>query len=113
MGARHVVVIVEDAQLAELLLDALHDAGHTGEVATAGDLAALERNFDAAIVDLDTRARNGSSTVALLRQGWPRVTVIALLPCGGLPPGHDPVPYHLSLEKPARLQALMAALSCN
>jgi DNA-binding NtrC family response regulator len=109
---RHVLILVEDPQLADLLLDALTDAGHTGELATAESLPALllEQRFDAAIVDLDTRARDGATIVELLRRASPETTVVALLPCGGLP---QAVPYHLSLEKPARLGAVLSALAVS
>jgi DNA-binding NtrC family response regulator len=112
---RHVLVMIEDPQLADVLLDALCEAGHTAALATFEILPALlaSERFDAAIVDLDTRARDGAATVALLREHSPDTTVVALLPCGGLPPGRDPVPYHLSLEKPARLRAVMTALAAS
>ncbi len=112
---RHVLVVVEDPQLADLLLDALCEAGHTAELASNESLPALllEQTFDAAIVDLDTRARDGAATVALLRSCAPQVTVVALLPCGGVPPGGDPIPFHLALEKPARLRAVLSALAAS
>jgi hypothetical protein len=97
-----VLVVVEDPQLAELLLEALADAGHTG--VTGGDPALC----DAAIVDFDTRARDGAATVELLRRCAPATTVVALLPCGGLP-GRS-IPCDLSFEKPARLRSVLAAL---
>src|SRR5690348_4644169 len=86
---RQVVLLIEDPQLAEVILDALTDAGHEGELAASEDLPALllEKRFDAAIVDLDTRARDGAKTIALLRRVSPETTVLALLPCGGLTRG--------------------------
>jgi DNA-binding NtrC family response regulator len=116
VSARRVLVVVEDAQLAELLGDALADAGHECQLvqASAGLRAALrQRSFDAAIVDLDSRARDGAELVGLLRAEAPHTTVIALLPCGGLLPLQPRIPYHLALEKPARLQALLAALAAR
>jgi CheY-like chemotaxis protein len=112
--SRHVVLLIEDPQLAEVILDALTEAGHTGELATSEDLPALllEKRFDAAIVDLDTRARDGAKTIALLRRSSPDTTVLALLPCGGLTRG-GAIPYHMSLEKPARLQAILTALALS
>lgn len=114
VSPRHVVVIVEDPQLADLMLDALTEAGHYGELATSESLPALlvGKRFDAAIVDLDTRARDGAATVELLRRCSPETTVVALLPCGGLT-RKDAIPYHLSLEKPARLQAVLSALAVS
>ncbi len=96
------------------MLEALTDAGHTGELASGENLPALllERRFDAAIVDLDTRARDGAAIVELLRRCSPDTTVVALLPCGGLPRA-EPIPYHLSLEKPARLQSVLSALAVS
>jgi hypothetical protein len=43
------------------------------------------------------------------RRAAPATTVVALLPCGGLPAG-EPVPCHLALEKPARLSAVLSAI---
>jgi DNA-binding NtrC family response regulator len=113
LPSRHVLVVVEDPQLADLLLDALSDAGHTGELASVESLPAmlLGQRFDSAIVDLDTRARDGAATVKLLRGCAPNATVVALLPCGGMLPGGEPIPFHLSIEKPARLGAVLSALS--
>jgi DNA-binding NtrC family response regulator len=112
-SARQVLLVVEDAQLAELLRDALADAGHACEVAASAELrtALRERRFDAAIVDLDSRARDGAELVGLLRAEAPHTTVIALLPCGGLLPAQPRIAYHLAIEKPARLQTLLAALA--
>jgi ActR/RegA family two-component response regulator len=112
---RHVLIMVEDPQLADLLLDALCEAGHTAALATSESLPAVlaSERFDAAIVDLDTRARDGAVSVGLLRDRAPQTTVLALLPCGGLPPGRNAVPYHLSVEKPARLRDVMTALAAS
>ncbi len=109
---RRVLLVVDDATLAELLLEALVDAGHTAAVVqgVAETRAALERRrFDAAIVDLDTRARDGAEVVAFIRERSPATTVIALLPCGGMPAATR-VAYHMATEKPARLQALLSAI---
>ncbi len=109
---RRVLVVVDDATLAELLIEALADAGHSAAVVDglAEARAALERRtFDAAIVDLDTRARDGAEVVSFIRQRSPATTVIALLPCGGMPPAPR-VAYHVATEKPARLKALLSAI---
>jgi two-component system, NtrC family, nitrogen regulation response regulator GlnG len=110
---RRVLLVVEDATLAELLVEALEDAGHAAAAADglATVRAALDRaTFDAAIVDLDTRAREGAEVVRLVRERAPATTVIALLPCGGLPQAGRAVGYHVATEKPARLRALLAAI---
>ncbi len=115
---RHVLVIVEDPALGELLLEALEDAGHSGEVtngdpAEISEIAAVRSNFDAAIVDLDTRARSGATIVGILRALCPSMTVIALLPCGGLSVKDRSIPFHVSVEKPARLRSLLVALTLS
>lgn len=104
---------MEDATLAEILSEALADAGHTtrlveGEHGIAAALAAAR--WDAAIVDLDTRARDGERLLVQVRALAPSTVVIALLPCGGLAPGHGDVPYHLAIEKPARIRAILSAV---
>jgi DNA-binding response OmpR family regulator len=106
MDSRHVLVVVEDPQLGELLLDALTGAGHTGVLAES---PVLTERFDVAIVDLDTRARDGAAHVERLRRHAPATAIVALLPCGGLP--HPAAGYHLALEKPMRLGALLAAVT--
>jgi DNA-binding NtrC family response regulator len=115
--AHDVLVLVEDNALTDLLLDALGRAGHRGQVAATGPReaeAALGRAaFHAAIVDLDTRARNGAELVRIVRRRSPSTVVIALLPCGGLPRAQTPPPYHLGMEKPARLGTLLAALAMS
>lgn len=108
-----VLVVVEDAALGELLLDALADAGHAAVLAFGlAELCATveESDFGAAIVDLDIRARNGAELLAALHTKSPRTAVIALIPCGGLPAALAR-PLHAALEKPARLRALLAALA--
>jgi len=113
---RRVLLVVEDGALAELLVEALDDAGHTAVVADgiATARAALDRQpFDAAIVDLDTRARDGGEVVGFIRERSPATTVIALLPCGGLPQAARAVGYHLATEKPARLHALLSAIRAS
>jgi DNA-binding NtrC family response regulator len=111
---RRVLIVVEDVALAELLFELLRDAGHEAALAEGqeGLGQALDREaFDAVIVDLDTRSRSGPELVEAIRARAPATTVIALLPCGGLAPGHPKIPYHLAVEKPARLLTLLSALS--
>ncbi len=113
---RRVLLVVEDLALAELLLDSLKDAGHEGELADDErklDRALDSRSFDAAIVDMDTRARNGAELIQSIRSRAPATTVIALLPCGGLGSGLATPHYHLAIEKPARLHTILAALSVS
>jgi DNA-binding response OmpR family regulator len=112
---RRVLVVVDDPAMAELLAEALGEAGH--QVETVDGLlaarSAVDRAaFDAALVDLDTRARNGAEIVALIRCQAPAATVIAFTPCGGLRP-NDEAHYHLALEKPARLRAVLAAVAAS
>ena len=111
---RAVLVVVEDRALSDVIAEALAEAGHTVEQAddaAGAQRAVTARRFDAAIVDLDTRARQGASLVAHLRATQPQLTVIALLPCGGLPAASHPPVYHLALEKPARIAALLSAVN--
>lgn len=111
---RAVLVVVEERALSDVIAEALAEAGHSVEQAddaAAAERAAAARRFDAAIVDLDTRARQGAHLVAHLRATQPQLTVIALLPCGGLPPSSQPPVYHVALEKPARIAALLSAVS--
>jgi CheY-like chemotaxis protein len=115
--ARNVLVLVEDDALTDLLLDALARAGHRGQLAANGPReaeAALKRSaFHAAIIDVDARARNGAELVRIVRRVSPSTVVIALLPSGGLPRGQPPPPYHLGVEKPARLGTLLSALALS
>ena len=110
---REVLLVIEDSALSELLCEALVGAGHVAvpveDVATA-KAAAAAQPFDAAIVDLDTRARDGLKLIAHLRAEHPRITVIALLPCGGLRGAPGQPGYHVAIEKPARLSAVLSAL---
>ena len=111
--ARAVLVVVEDRALSDVIAEALAEAGHIVEQAddaAAAESAVTALRFDAAIVDLDTRARQGASLVAHFRATQPQLTVIALLPCGGLPASAQPPVYHLALEKPARIAALLSAV---
>jgi DNA-binding NtrC family response regulator len=111
---RDVLLVVEERALSDLLSEALVDAGHgvvQVEGAVAAEAALAGGHFDCAIVDLDTRARDGAHLIARLRLAQPSLTVIALLPCGGLAGGAQPPPYHLALEKPARLSAVLLAVS--
>ena len=111
---RNVLLVIEDRALSEVLSEALVEAGHAAtqveDAVAARSALALER-FDAAIVDLDTRARQGVSLIARLRAEHPGITVIALLPCGGLPARSGPPAYHLAIEKPARLSAILSAVN--
>ncbi|HEY7955603.1 MAG TPA: hypothetical protein VII38_09930 [Polyangia bacterium] len=111
---RRVLVIVEDPGLADLLRDLLDDSGQDAYLVDGEPelRAALARApYHAAIVDLDTRARAGAGLIAVLRELAPLTPVIALLPCGGLPPSEPAAAYHLAIEKPARLSALLTALA--
>ena len=111
---RKVLLVIEDRALSDVLAEALVDAGHVAlqvEDAAAARDAYEQEGFDAAIVDLDTRARDGVRLIAELRIAYPATTVIALLPCGGLPSGTAPPQYHLAIEKPARLSAVLSAVS--
>ena len=111
---RKVLLVIEDRALSDVLAEALVDAGHVAmqveDTASAHD-AFEDQSFDAAIVDLDTRARDGVRLIARLRLEQPATTVIALLPCGGLPSGMAPPQYHLAIEKPARLSAVLSAVN--
>ena len=111
---RRLLIVAEDAGLAELLTELAGDAGYAAEVvdgseALAGALA--RGSWDAAIVDLELRARNGAALVQAIRARAPSATVIALLPFGGLPAGHARIDCQLAVEKPGRLVTLLAALS--
>lgn len=111
---RTVLLVIEDRALADVLAEALVAAGHQAvpveDVPSAHEAVATQR-FDAVIVDLDTRARDGGSLVAHLRAHHPELTVIALLPCGGLAASARPPLYHLAIEKPARLSAVVSAVN--
>lgn len=112
--SRRVLIVVDDAALAEMLGDVLGEAGHVAVLASDGDgveAALAAGRFDAAIVDLDTRARNGVQLLVRLRELAPATTAIALLPCGGLPTGAAGLPYHLAIEKPARLSVVLGAVN--
>ena len=111
---RTVLLVIEDRALSDVLAEALVDAGHAAtqvDDAAGAQEAVATQPFDAAIVDLDTRARDGVRLIARVRAAHPATTVIALLPCGGMPDGAGPPPYHLALEKPARLAAVLSAVS--
>ena len=111
---RNVLLVIEDRALSDVLAEALVDAGHTAtqvEDTSAARSAFDEQSFDAVIVDLDTRARDGVHLIARLRAEQPATTVIALLPCGGLPSTTGRPPYHLAVEKPARLAAILSAVN--
>jgi DNA-binding response OmpR family regulator len=109
-----VLVVVDDASLAELLLDALGEAGHEALVAESHDAVVrllTAGPFHTAIVDLDTRSRDTVDLVGYLRRCDADLKVIVLLPCGGDAPSMAAVPYHLAIAKPARLQALLSAVA--
>ena len=111
---RTVLLVLEDRALSDVLAEALVEAGHAAiqvEDAVAAERAVAAQPFDAAIVDLDTRARDGVHLIARLRLERPALTVIALLPCGGLPARGAPPQYHLAIEKPARLAAVLSAVN--
>ena len=111
---RRVLLVIEDRALSEVLAEALAEAGHVTtqvEDAAAAQSAIEAQRFDAAIVDLDTRARDGGNLIAHLRTEQPALTVIALLPCGGLAPSARQPLYHLAIEKPARLAAVLSAVN--
>ncbi|MCU1279587.1 MAG: Response regulator receiver domain [bacterium] len=111
---RNVLLIIEDRALSEVLCEALVEAGHVAtqvEDARAAESALAAQRFDAAIVDLDTRARDGARLIARLRAEHPALTIIALLPCGGLAGGAGQPGYHLAIEKPARLSAVLSAVN--
>ncbi len=113
-SAGRVLVFVEDGALAELLLDALADAGHGCDHASAQDQLLTLLNlgiFDSAIIDLDSRTVEARRAIATLRAHSPSTKIVLLLPCGGLPPHAEDIPHHLAIAKPARLQALLTALA--
>jgi CheY-like chemotaxis protein len=104
-----VLLVIEDDALAELLDELLTEAGH--RVARALDAAALAPDrFDVVLVDLDVRARDALALVDEARRLAPATTMVALLPCGGLPAG-ERVPCRLTIEKPARLSAVLSAVA--
>jgi DNA-binding NtrC family response regulator len=113
VGWRKVLLVVEDASLSDVLGEALVEAGHSvaqiEDAATAPSVLA-EQPFDTVLVDLDTRTRDGDALIARLRAEHPAVTIIALLPCGGSPPGARTALYHVGIEKPARLNAVLSAV---
>jgi DNA-binding NtrC family response regulator len=116
MAARKVLIVVEDRVLSDLMSEALAEAGHAvaqADGAAAARSAVSDGEFDAAIIDLDTRAREGVALITELRATHPLLTVIALLPCGGLPNGARQPLFHVALEKPARLAAVVAAVSAG
>jgi CheY-like chemotaxis protein len=111
---RTVLLVVEDRALSDVVCEALVDAGHVVtqvEDALAARAAVVAQRFDSAIVDVDTRARDGLALIARLRTEAPAMTLIALLPCGGLSGHARPPLYHVALEKPARLSAILSAVN--
>jgi DNA-binding NtrC family response regulator len=111
-----VLVVVEDPHLAELIVDNLQSAGHDPvkvEGAEGTRSVLVNASFDAAIIDLDTRARDGAQLVNVIRACSPFTRLIALLPCGGLAPNAKPVAVDLTIEKPARLATLLSALATS
>ncbi|HEY1586946.1 MAG TPA: response regulator [Polyangia bacterium] len=111
---RTVLLVIEDRALSDVLTEALVEAGHVAvqaEDVPSAHQAVGKQRFDVVIVDLDTRARDGGSLIAHLRAHHPELTVIALLPCGGLATSARPPLYHLAIEKPARLSAVLSAVN--
>ncbi|MDB4964986.1 MAG: hypothetical protein JWN44_675 [Myxococcales bacterium] len=111
---RRVLLVIEDGALSELLAEVLAEAGHTalladGESALATALGGA--SYDVAIVDLDTRARDGLQLLEYVRRSAPATTLVALLPCGGLPASSAAPAYHLAIEKPAKLVAVLRAVN--
>ena len=114
MATRTVLLMIEDRAYSDVLSEALVDAGHAVtqvDDAAAARAALAEHPFDAGIVDLDTSARDGVQLIVRMRVEQPATTIIALLPCGGLPDGAPCPPYHLAIEKPARLAAILSAVN--
>jgi DNA-binding response OmpR family regulator len=114
--ARRVLLLLEDETMAELLDETVRGAGH--ETTCPRDDADVEallraRPFDVVVVDLDTRAHDGAERVAQLRRGAPTSTIVALLPCGGLPAPVAGLAHTVAIEKPARLAALLAAIDAS
>jgi DNA-binding NtrC family response regulator len=112
--ARSVLLVIEERALSDVLAEALVEAGHVAtqvEDAASALRAVGEQRFDTVIVDMDTRARDGGNLIAHLRSHHPALTVIALLPCGGLPASAGQPLHHLAIEKPARLAAVLSAVN--
>src|SRR4051794_22329192 len=81
MALRTVLLVIEDRALSDVLSDALVGAGHIvtqADDVPASRAALVGQSFDAAIVDLDTRARDGVQLIARVRIEHPATTVIAL-----------------------------------
>ena len=108
---RRVLLVVEDDSLAELLDELLREAGHHS-ARLDDNLPSLPPNADVILVDLDRHARDGVALLTRLRRAAPASTIVALLPCGGLPSGADsePIDCDVAVEKPARLSAVLAAI---
>ncbi len=112
--SRQVLVVVEGRAFGDVLRDALTDAGHRGEILAEREdlrLVLRRKRYHVTIVDVDTRARNGSELIAAIREVSPGTMVIALLPCGGLPSNYPRLAYDLALEKPAKLHAILSAVA--
>lgn len=111
----HVLVLVEDPTLGELLFDALDGAGHRAEVHDLTSELALPdcSRFDAIVVDLDTRAQQGGRLLREIRRVTPQPRLVALLRCGALAVEHGDAlsACDVGLPKPARLGAILAALA--
>ena len=96
------MIVVDDENLAELLVETLVDAGHVVRAAPSADVlggGALGVSFEIALVDLESRAHVGAEVVAKIRRDAPKTKLIALLPCGATTaelPGCD-----LTIETPA------------
>jgi DNA-binding response OmpR family regulator len=114
--SRRVLLALDDPAYGELIADALTEAGHQPSLADEpGALGArlAAQPFDVAVIDLDTRARNGASLIAAVREASPDTTVIALLPCGGRVRSPGPLRYHIAIEKPTRLASLLLAIAIS
>jgi DNA-binding response OmpR family regulator len=111
---RRVLIVVEDESLAELLDELLREAGHYSARLDDAGLPSLSSlpHADVILVDLDRHARDGVGLLARLRRAAPASTIVALLPCGGLPrgAGDEPIDCDVAVEKPARLRAVLAAI---
>jgi DNA-binding response OmpR family regulator len=85
-----VLVVDDEAQLAELVCRALTKAGH--QAVKAGDgraaITALETRgaFDAALVDIIMPEKEGIETIIEMRRRWPETPVIAMSGGGRISP---------------------------
>ncbi|HZS36755.1 MAG TPA: hypothetical protein VFF06_08015 [Polyangia bacterium] len=111
---RRVLVVVEEPSLLMLLAEALADAGHALAIADdpAGLRLAIEQGaFDVVVVDLETRRRDAARLASAIREVDPGTKVVVLLPSTGLPANAKPLRFHLAVERPARLTAVLTAVA--